>query len=144
MASHPTSLNWVRILVAVVGGYLASFAFLFCVISIFASLLAFQARGAPDQAQIDAFANQHSSWMGSLALFVAAVVAAVWATRRLQPGAAQQHGLIIGCGLGLLAVLSAVIFGGFDLVDLLVAVLTAGAGWAGALLGQRFPGRKGA
>ena len=134
------TLNWSRILLAVMGGYLASFAMLFCVISIFATLLAFQARGAPNAAQIDAFALRNSSWMGSLALLLAAVAASAWATRRGEPSAAQLYGVIIGGGVGLLNFLTTVIFGGLDVFDVLISLLAAGAGWIGSLpVAQRAP-----
>ena len=103
MASQPTPLNWLRIVVAVVVGYLASFLTLFCVISTFAALLAVQARGAPDQAQINAFANQHSAWIGSLTLLLAAVAASFWATRKLEPASAQMHGPLVQQSPGRLA-----------------------------------------
>jgi hypothetical protein len=137
MAAQPASLKWGRIVAAVIGGYVVSFLVQFCVVSLYATLLAFQARGAPNMDAINAFADQNSSWLGGVAAVVASALAAAWAVRKVEPGTAQLHGLIIGAGVGLVGLILDFVLGGLGLLSLVIVVLAVGGGWLGSMLGRK-------
>ena len=61
----------------------------------YATLLGFQARGAPDSAQITAFANRVAPIGGRMGLIVLSFGAAAWLARRLDM-AGPLNGLVLG------------------------------------------------
>lgn len=100
---------------------------MFLVVRGYASVLAFQARGAPNRALITAFANQLAPWIGPISLLLFTFLGARHLARRVD-AALPLHGIILGALAGLINFA----FGGLELTDLLVTVLTVGAGWLGA------------
>jgi hypothetical protein len=104
--------------------------------TVYALVLALQARGAPDQSAINHFAASVSPklmpWLEmSLTLLVAFRIA------RRAPKAGITHGLAIGILAGLLSLAVALAFGvrlGFHSMGFLAVV--AGLGWLGGLAGQ--------
>ena len=58
MWAQLSNLRWGRVLAAAALVYVVTFLIIFCAIFIYAFALGFQARGAPDPAQIRQFANQ--------------------------------------------------------------------------------------
>jgi len=67
-------------------------------------VLAFQARGAPDQTMIMAFANQYAPWLGPISLILFTVLGAMHVARRVE-SAIPLHGLILGALAGLVNLL---------------------------------------
>jgi hypothetical protein len=114
-----------------------SFLLLTVIVAVYAFVLAFQARGAPDQSAISHFAARVSPqlmpWLEASLTFLAAVIVA---RRTKQAGA--THGLLIGILAGLLSLAVPLAFAGrLGLRNLVVFLIIVGLGWVGGFLGQK-------
>ena len=106
-----SSIRWLRVLGAAVAVIAVSFLILMVVLTVYASVLAFQARGAPDQNAISHFAGRVSPklmpWLEMLLTLVMALIVA----RRAEK-AGIIHGLFIGILAGLLSLAVTLTLGG--------------------------------
>ena len=136
-----SSVRWLRILIAAVAVIAVSFLILMVIITGYAFVLAFQARGAPDQNAINHFAASVSPklmpWLEmSLTLVVALIVA-----RRAET-ASIVHGLFIGILAGLLSLAVTLAFGGrLGMHNWVFFLIVVGLGWLGGFVGQKRTGR---
>lgn len=126
-----SSIRWVRVIVTAVLVCILIFALLFVVVTVYATLLGFQARGAPDPVQISQFANQVGPWAGPIIAILLTLLAGIWLGRR-EGAAGPTNGLAMGV---LAALLKWAIGFSFSLPALATLVLTAAAGWAGGRMG---------
>ena len=135
-----SSIRWLRVLGAAVAVIVGSVLLLMVVVTVYAFLLAFQARGAPDQTAINHFAASVSPklmpWLEMLLTLVLTFVVA----RR-----AEKAGMILGLFTGVLAgLLSLVVrlpFGGrLGLRDLGFVLTVVALGWLGGFVGQQRSG----
>jgi hypothetical protein len=125
-------IRWVRCVVAGVGAFAGSILLIAIIVFGYAFGLAFQVRGAPDQARIQAFAQWLAHSWGPIARIVLTVIAGLWASRGLRSPALQ--GAVVGAICGLAGLLRAwppdpqavALFGGVWV-----------AGMVGGLLGAR-------
>jgi hypothetical protein len=136
-----SSIRWFRVLGAAVAVIAVSFLILIVVVTLYAFILAFQARGAPDQNAINHFAERVSPelmpWLEMLLTLVVALIAA----RRAEK-ASIIHGLFIGILVGLLSLAVTLAFGGRPgLHDLVFVLIVVGLGWLGGFVGQKRTGR---
>ena len=101
-------------------------------ITAYATYLGFQARGAPDQNLITAFADQYTAWIGPIALILFTFLASMLMARRLDT-AVQPNGIALGV---FASILNLTVGGarGFDAGVLITMLLTIAAGWLGARL----------
>jgi hypothetical protein len=109
--------------------YGASFILVFLIVTAYASYLAFQVRGTPDQAMIQEFASQYAPWLGLISQVLFTVLGAMWLARFVKTEF-ELHGL----ALGLIVALVNLIFegmGAFSLSSLLTTILVVSAGWLG-------------
>ncbi|MBU2691114.1 MAG: hypothetical protein KJ970_09300 [Candidatus Eisenbacteria bacterium] len=126
-------MKWGRIVLAAVAVPIADMLVITLVVTAYAFMLAFQARGAPDQARITQFAEQfgRSSWfvIGVILTFLAAAWAARGAHR-----AAWRYGAVVGVIAGI-----TMLFPGFTISPQTLGefALTAAAGVLGGLLAGR-------
>ena len=132
-----SSIRWFRVLGAAVAVIAASFLILIVVVTVYAFILAFQARGAPDQNAINHFAKTVSPklmpWLEMLLTLVAALIVA----RRAEK-ASIIHGLFIGILVGLLSLAVTLAFEGRPgLHDLVFLLTVVGLGWLGGFVGQK-------
>lgn len=132
MTNQFSQIKWARIVLTVLAVYLLSFLFVFIIVTGYATFLAFQARGAPDQAMIQAFANQYAPWIGPISLIVFTIFGAMRMARRIET-AVPLHGILLGALTGVINIL----FDDFGLVSLAVTALEIAAGWFGTWLGAR-------
>ena len=132
MTAQLSQIKWGRVLLTTAAEYILSFLMVFLIVTAYATYLAFQARGAPDQVMITAFANQYAPWIGPISLILFTALGAMWMARRLE-AAVPLHGVI----LGVLASLVNIIFDGLSLNSLLTTILTVAAGWLGAQMSAR-------
>ena len=114
-----------------------SFLILMLIITLYALVLAFQARGAPDQVAINHFAARISPrlmpWLEMLLTLVVAFLVA----RRAQ-SASILHGLFIGIAATLLSLAVTLAFGGRPgLHNLLFSLAIVGLGWLGGFAGHK-------
>jgi hypothetical protein len=126
MTSQLSQIQWGRVILTALVVYVLSFVTVFLIVTGYASYLAFQARGAPDQAMINTFANQYAPWVGSISVILFTFLGARWMARRVGT-ATEIHGIV----LGVLVSLVNIIFDGVSLNSLLTLILTIAAGWLG-------------
>ena len=118
-----------------------SFLVLFVVIIVYAFVLAFQARGVPDQTAINRFAAMLSPALMPWLERVLTPVVAFWVVRRAA-AARPVHGLFVGLVAGLLSVGVMLAFGGvLAISSAVVVVILAGLGWLGGFVGQKMSAR---
>jgi len=123
-------MKWGRILLAGLGVPVAGLLLITLMATGYAFQLAFEVRGAPDQARIGQFAEHlsRSSWWVLQILLT--VPAAAWVVQKVQRSH-QLHGVLIGLvvaatGLAMGSTMSIRTIAGF--------ALTVGAGWLGGAL----------
>jgi hypothetical protein len=132
-----SSIQWLRVLSAAFAVLALSFLLLTVIVAGYAFLLAFQARGAPDQSAISHFAARISPtlmpWLeAALTFFAAALVA-----RRAEQARAT-HGLFIGMLAGLLSLAVPLVFAGrLGLRHWVLFLIIVGLGWVGGFVGQK-------
>ncbi len=131
MSIQLSQIKWGRVAVTALVVCTLSFLTVFLIVTGYASYLAFQARGAPDQNLIQAFANQYAPWIGPITLILFTFLGAMHAARRVD-SAIPLHGMILGA----LTSLVNIIFDGLGLSALAIAILTIGAGWLGSKFGN--------
>jgi len=132
-----SSIRWIRVLGAALSVIAVSFLILTGIVAVYAFLLAFQSRGAPDQSTISHFAAKVSPklmpWLEVFLTFVAAVIV----SRRAEE-ARSTHGFFIGILAGLLSLGVPLAFvGRLGFRNLVVFLIIVGLGWLGGYLGQR-------
>ena len=132
-----SSIRWLRVLSAALAVIALSFLILAVIVAGYAFLLAFQARGAPDQSAINHFAARVSPklmpWLEAFLTLLAAVIVA----RRAEKASAT-HGLFIGILAGLLSLAVPLAFGGrLGLHNLVFFLIIVGLGWLGGFVGQK-------
>jgi hypothetical protein len=129
MTNQLSQIRWWRVTWTALTVYGASFILVFLIFTAYASYLAFQARGAPDQTMIQAFANQYAPWLGAITVVLFTFLRARWLASFVRADV-QLHGLVLGV---IVALVNLIFEGGgaFSLTSLLTAVLVIGAGWLG-------------
>ena len=132
MTNELSQIKWVRVVLTALVVYILSFLSIFIIVTGYATALAFQVRGAPDQTMITAFANQYAPWIGPISLILFTILGARHMARRVE-SAIPLHGVILGALTGLVNIL----FDGLGLSALIIIILTIGAGWLGSKLGTR-------
>ena len=126
-----------RVLGAGFGVVALSFLLLFVPVMVYAFVLAFGARGAPDQAAINRFAATLSPALMPWLERGLALVLAFWVVRRTESARAVD-GLIVGVLAGLLGMGVTLAFGGSLSVGSIVSFLIiVGLGWLGGFAGQK-------
>ena len=137
MDDSSSRIRWLRVLGAAFAVIALSFLSLIVMITVYALVLAFQARGAPDQSAISHFAARVSPklmpWLEVSLTFLAAVIVA----RRAEKASAT-HGLFIGILAGLLSLAVPLAFAGrLGLRNLVLFLIIVGLGWVGGFVGQK-------
>jgi hypothetical protein len=130
-----SQIRWGRVAWTALTVYGASFLLVFLVVTAYAASLAFQARGAPDQAMIQTFANQYAPWLGSGSLILFTFLGAMWLARFVGTDI-ERHGLVLGVIVSLVNLIFEGV-GAFSLVVLTTTVLVIAAGWLGGRMAMR-------
>jgi hypothetical protein len=126
-----------RVLGAGFGVIALSFLLLFVPVIAYAFVLAFRARGAPDQTAINHFAATLSPALMPWLERGLALALGFWVVRRTETALAVD-GLLVGVLAGLLGVSVTLAFGGSLSVRSMVSFLIVAAlGWLGGFLGQK-------
>ena len=128
MTNQLSQIRWGRVTWTALTVYGASFLIVFLIVTAYAFYLAFQARGAPDQSMIQAFASQYAPWLGNITLILFTFLGALWLAGFVRTGL-QLHGLALGLLVSLVNIIFAI--GSFDLNTLLTTILVIGSGWLG-------------
>lgn len=126
-------MKWGRILLAGIGVPVAAVLLVTLLTTGYACKLAFEVRGAPDQARIGQFAGNLGRSYWWILQIVLTAPAAAWAVRKVQ-GSRLLHGVLVGAIVALAGFAI-----GFTLSLRTVAecALTVGAGWLGAVVVER-------
>ena len=134
MTNQFSQIRWGRLTWTALTVYSASFLIVFLIVTAYASYLAFQARGAPDQTMIQAFASQYAPWLGTISLILFTFLGAMWLASFVKT-VLQLHGLV----LGILVSLVNIIFdlGSLGLNTLITTILVIGSGWLGGRVALR-------
>ena len=130
-----SQIRWGRVAWTALTVYGASFLLVFLVVTAYAASLAFQARGAPDQAMIQTFANQYAPWLGSGSLILFTFLGAMWLARFVKTDI-QRHGLVLGVIVSLVNLIFEGV-GAFSLGVLTTTVLVIAGGWLGGRMAMR-------
>ena len=126
-------MKWGRILVAGIGTHVAVLLVITLVVTGYAFRLAFEVRGAPDQARIGQFAAYLGrSYWGILQILLT-VPSAAWALRKV-PTSHQLHGVLIGLVVAATGFMMSVTI---SVRTIAVFALTMGAGWLGSVMAAR-------
>ena len=105
------------------------------VVFAYAFALGFEARGQPNQADIQRFANTVAPWLGPILATILAACGAAWVAARTKDRVAL-HGLLVGAVVA--AGVLAIEFGqGMQLLALAKAIPILGAAWLGSVIVPR-------
>ena len=132
MTTQLSQIKWGRVIMTALVVSIAGFLTTFLIVTAYAFILAFQARGAPDQTLIMAFADQYAPWLGPVSLILFTFLGALHIARRVD-NAVTLHGIV----LGVLVSLANIVLDGLILSTLAVTVLIIAAGWLGSRLSVR-------
>ena len=135
-------VSWRRVIGAAFAVIALSLLILIVVVTIYAFVLAFQARGAPNQTAINHFAASVSPrlmpWLETVMTFLLALEVA----RRAEE-ARIVSGVIVGVLAGLLSSAMTLVFGGrMGLHNSLFFLVVAALGWFGGFIGQKIVNAK--
>ena len=141
MNNPRSGIRWLRVLGAALAVIALSFFILMIIITLYAFVLAFQARGAPDQNAINHFAAMVSPKLMPWLEMLLTLVVALSVARRAE-NARIIHGLLIGILAGLLSLAVTLTFGGRPgLHGLLFFLIVVGLGWLGGFVVQKWTGK---
>lgn len=137
MSYSVSEIRWRPVLGAALAVIALSFFIPVVIVTVYAFVLAFRARGAPDQAAISHFAASVSPklmpWLEMILTFLFAFRVA-----RRTNGAGMINGLIVGILAGLLSLAVTLAFGGKPGLHTSLFLLTVVAlGWLGGFIGQQ-------
>jgi hypothetical protein len=137
MDDSSSGIRWLRVLGAAFAVIALSFLSLMVMITVYALVLAFQARGAPDQIAINRFAATVSPKLMPWLEMLMTLVVALRVARRAQK-ARIMHGILIGILAALLSLAVTLAFGGrLSFRNLLFFLVVVGLGWLGGFVGQK-------
>ena len=126
-------IRWLRAILAGIGAYIAGILLITLIVTGYAFRLAFQARGAPDQAKIAQFAKRFGDSWGLIPILVVTFLAAVWVARRVRPAAAI-HGVLVGVIIAVVAFVVDHTLNAKTLIDFAATVAAGGVG--GLIVGR--------
>jgi putative membrane protein (TIGR04086 family) len=137
MATVPAPIRWGRALLVGVLAPILSFALVTLIVTVYATYLAFQARGQPDTTSINQFAAQVAPWATPALTALLTLLGALWVGRAV-PSRAQLHGILIGVIAALVSLLFSLIGArGLPVSTLIACVVIVVAGWVGGLIVAR-------
>jgi hypothetical protein len=134
MTNQLSQIRWGRLTWTALTVYGASFLIVFLIVTAYATYLAFQARGAPDQSMIQSFASQYAPWLGTISLILFTFLGAMWLASFVRTWL-QLHGLVLGSLVSLVNIIFDIGSLGFN--TLLVTVLIIASGWLGGRVALR-------
>ena len=132
MSFSLSNIKWGWVISGVVITFLITYGGVIFVVSGYAAYLSFAARGAPDQALINAFADQYAMGIGITFIGIGAYVGGIFAGRKA--GVVPiQHGLLVGL-IAAFIDLALSIAGGLSLGVIVSVFLAVYGGWLGGKL----------
>jgi hypothetical protein len=130
MPFNISQVKWSRIIISVIAVVLLSYLVTTLIITGYAFVLAFKARGTPDHILISQFAGRISAISVHICYLIFLFLATLWANRKSLPEN-MVHGLIIGILVVIIDIPLTYLFGQhLRLIDLFGYLLILGVGWA--------------
>lgn len=137
MSSSLAGIRWRRVFGAAFAVIGLSFLFLIVITTVYAFVLAFQARGAPNQTAINHFAASIGSTLMPWLEMIFTLLLAFRVARKTD-AAGMVSGLIVGILAGLLSLAVTLAFGGrLGLHNSLFLLIVVALGWLAGFLGQK-------
>jgi small-conductance mechanosensitive channel len=131
MSETSTKILWVRAILTGIAAVVIAFIVLMLVVTIYAFVLAFRERGAPDTEMIGQFAEWLGMWLSPLLTIILAFFGAMMVARKAG-GQFLLHGILVGMVIVILSFLETKIFGGSldmkEAIYLLFYLVSAGLG----------------
>lgn len=136
MSINLSNIRWRWVVLGIVIAFVIAYGSSICVVTSYATILAFQARGAPDTTLINDFAARVAEGVAGIFIGVGTLVGGLLAARKAKEDA-FQNGLMVGLVTGIID-LALSILGGLSLWSLVSLALAVGGGWlAGRLSSKR-------
>jgi hypothetical protein len=135
MSFNLSNIKWGWVALGVVIAFAIAFGSLICVVTGYATYLAFKVMGTPDQALINAFASNTAEGVQSILIGVGTLVGGLFAGRKAKVDA-LQNGLAVGLISALIS-LALNLLGSFHLWTVVSAVLAICGGWVGGRLASK-------
>ena len=132
MALNLSNINWKWVIIGVVIAFLIAYGSSICVVTGYATYLAFQVMGTPDQTMINEFAAKNAGGVVSIFIGVGTLVGGRIAGRKADADA-FQNGLVVGLVTAIIDLVLSFL-GGFSLWSIVSLVLAVGGGWLGGKL----------
>jgi hypothetical protein len=135
MSLNLSNIKWGWVALGIVIAFVIAYGSSICVVTVYATYLGFQARGAPDMTLINEFAARSAGGMTSIFMAVGTLAGGLLAGRKASADA-FQNGLMVGLITALIDLVLG-LFGGFSLWSIVSSFLAAGGGWPGGRLAAR-------
>ena len=131
MAEKQNRILWLRALVTGIGAVIIVFLVLMLVATVYAFILAFREKGAPDGEMIGQFAKWLGMWLSPLLTIILAFFGGMMVARKAG-GHFLLHGILVGIVIVIFSFLETKIFGGSldmkEAIYLLFYLVSAGLG----------------
>ena len=135
MSFNLSNIKWGWVGLGVAIAFVIAYGSSICVVASYATYLAFQARGAPDQTMISGFAASTAKGIVSTLIGVGTLVGGLLAGRKAQADVLQN-----GLAVGLITAVIGLVFsllGSLNLWTVVSFALSVGGGWAGGQLASK-------
>ena len=135
MSFNLSNFKWGWVILGVAIAFVIAFGSSICVVTGYATYLAFQARGAPDQTMINKFAANTAMAIVSTLIGVGTFVGGLLAGRKAKSDVLQN-----GLAVGLITALIGLVFSFLSSLNLWTVVsfaLSVGGGWVGGQLANK-------
>lgn len=132
MAFNLSNINWKWIVIGVILAFIIAYGASVCVVTGYATILAFQAMGTPDQVMINEFAASYAGGVTAVFIGIGTLAGGMLAGRKAAEDAIQ-NGLMVGLITALIDLVLSVI-GGLSLWTIVSLAFAVGGGWLGGKL----------
>jgi len=130
-----SNIKWGWVVLGVAIAFVIAFGSSICVVTGYATYLAFQAMGTPDQTMINEFAANTAEAVAGILVGVGTLVGGLLAGRKAKVDALQN-----GLAVGLITALIGLVFSflsSFNLWTVVSFALSVGGGWVGGQLASK-------
>ena len=124
--------RWGRVFVAGLLAYASAVVVITVIVTVYAFILAFQVRGAPDQSRIQGLADSLGASWGVVMVAAASFLGTLWAVRK-ETALPVLHGLLVGTVAGTVGVA----FSGMNLLAFVELGIYSAAGMVAGLVAAR-------
>ena len=135
MALNLSNINWKWVIIGVLIAFVIAYGSSICFVTGYATYLAFQVMGVPDQTMINEFAAKNAGGVVSIFIGIGTLVGGRIAGRKANVDA-FQNGLMVGLVTAFIDLMLSFL-GGFSLWSVVSFVLAAGGGWLGGKLSRK-------